>query len=76
MTEQEVSQMIAESLPGAEVMVRDLTGNGNHFEAIVISSIFKGKSRLQQQRMVFEPLKEVLKGPLHALTVKTYSEVP
>lgn len=76
MTESELTQIIVKSIPDAEVMVRDLTGGGDHFEAIVVSASFKGKSRIEQQRMVFDPLKDLLKGPLHALTLKTYSEVP
>ena len=56
-----------------EVFVRDLTGNGDHFEAFVVSSIFAGKSRIQKHQLVMDPLKDLMSGPLHALTIKTYT---
>jgi len=73
MTSDELSTLILQHLPEAEVYVRDLTGDGNHFEAFVVSAKFHGKSRLERQRMVMEPLHSLLNGPLHALTFKTYT---
>lgn len=69
----ELTRLIQSELPDAEVFIRDLTGGGDHFEAFVISDIFREKSRLQRHQIVMKPLSELLKGPLHALTIKTYT---
>ncbi len=74
MTPDFVKSRIQTALPHAQVEVRDLTGTGDHFEARVITDAFVGKSMLEQHRLVYEPLKDVLAtGELHALALKTYS---
>ena len=65
---------ILAALPGSTVEVKDTTGTGDHFEAVVVSPAFAGKSMLEQQRAVYAPLDPWLKtGELHALALKTYS---
>jgi stress-induced morphogen len=63
--------MIKESFPDAEVRIEDLTGDGNHYAATVISEAFRGKSRVQQHQMVYDALKGNMGGVLHALALKT-----
>ena len=48
----QVEAMIQSELPDAEVMVRDLTGGGDHLEAIVISPSFEGKTRVKQHQQI------------------------
>ena len=49
-----------------------LDGDGQHFEALVVSAEFVGKSRVQRQQRVYQTLKEKLaSGELHALSFKT-----
>ena len=49
-----------------------LDGDGQHFEALVVSAEFIGKSRVQRQQRVYQTLKEKLvTGELHALSFKT-----
>ena len=70
----ELKRRIEESLPGAEVELKDLTGTGDHFEARVVSESFTGKSLVEQHQQVYAPLQDLLKtGELHALALKTYS---
>ena len=70
----ELIEMIQGALPGSEVYLRDLTGEGNHFDAVVVSDLFLGKSRIEQQKMVMHPLQTLFNGPLHALALKTYTK--
>lgn len=50
----------------------ELDGDGQHFQAIVVSSEFIGKNRVQRQQRVYETLREKLAtGELHALSFKT-----
>lgn len=63
--------MLKEAFPDADIEVRDLAGDGNHYEASVISQQFEGKSRVAQHQMVYAALKGKMGGELHALALKT-----
>jgi acid stress-induced BolA-like protein IbaG/YrbA len=67
-----IEQMIRDGLPDAEVTVSG--DDGVHFEAVVISASFAGKSTLQRHRMVYATLGEKMGHEIHALGLKT--EVP
>ncbi|AFZ36803.1 transcriptional regulator, BolA protein family [Stanieria cyanosphaera PCC 7437] len=69
-----VETMIKEKLPDAQVTVRDLTGGGDHLEAIVVSAEFEGKSRVKQHQLVYGALQEAMASEaIHALALKTYT---
>lgn len=67
---------IQDSLPDAVVELQDLTGTEDHWKATITSRAFEGKSRIQRHRLVFDALREEMRGPIHALTlvVQTPSE--
>lgn len=66
-----VKKLIRDGMPGAEVTV---TGDGSHFEAVVISNAFTGKTPLQKQRLVMGTVKpQIESGELHALSIKTFT---
>lgn len=68
----EVEGLIAAALPGATVQVTDLTGTGDHFQASIVAEQFRGKSLVEQHRMVYEPLKDLMaRNVIHALSLKT-----
>ena len=67
----EIEQMIKEALPDAEVTIKDLKGDGDHYAAHVVSASFAGKSRVQQHQMVYQALKGRMGGELHALALQT-----
>lgn len=70
----QVEAMIQTQIPDAEVMVRDLTGGGDHLEAIVISPAFEGKTKVKQHQMVYGALKEAMASEaIHALALKTFT---
>lgn len=50
-----------------------VAGDGQHFEAIVVSNEFAGKSRIQRQQLVYRTLGERMTGEIHALSMKTYT---
>lgn len=68
---EKIKELIKGSLSGAEVEVHDLTGGGDHFQAVVIWSGFEGMSVVKQHQTVMVPLQEGLKGAIHALQIKT-----
>lgn len=71
-TPNEIEKMISDNLSGAQVKVMDPMNDGVHLSAIIVSSEFDGKNRVQQHRMVNAILKENFNdGSLHALQFKT-----
>ena len=71
MAASEIERLIKEAFPDAEVTITDLAGDNDHYAAMVVSSAFKGKSRVQQHQMVYDALKGRMGGVLHALSLQT-----
>lgn len=67
----EIESLIKQSFPDAQVEIKDLAGDGDHFAAHVVSSAFTGKSRVQQHQMVYAALGGRMGGVLHALALTT-----
>ena len=69
MQAEQVRRLIADGLSCEELQVQ---GDGEHFEALVVSSLFAGKSRVQRQQLVNAVLRSYFdSGELHALSMKT-----
>lgn len=67
----EIKALIENGLPGVEATV---TGDGYHYEAIVVGDCFDGVSMVAQQKMVYATLNEhITSGAIHAITLKTYT---
>jgi len=71
MTAADIERLIKAGLPEADVTVLDPYNDGTHFSATVISPLFKGKSRIAQQQMVYETLGGRMGGEIHALALTT-----
>ena len=67
----EIERRIKTALPDAEIDIRDLAGDGDHWAATVISEQFRGKSRVQQHQLVYAALQPDMGGALHALALQT-----
>lgn len=67
----EVRQLIERGLPGAYVAVRDMTGGGDHFEALVVSDKFEGKGLVERHQVVYGALGDAMREAVHALVLKT-----
>lgn len=71
---EQVKTTIQQEIADAQVFVKDLTGGGDHLEAIVISSQFEGKTIVKQHQLVYGALQSELKSEaIHALALKTYT---
>ena len=68
---EEIESLIKEAIPDAEITIQDLAGDGNHYSATIISSLFKGKSKIEQHKIVYNALKGKMGNVLHALAIKT-----
>ena len=73
MKREDIESKIRAALPDARIELRDLTGTADHWEATIVSQAFAGKSALERHRMVFAALAEEMTGPIHALSLKTFT---
>jgi len=71
MAASEIERLIKLSLPDAEVSIRDLRGDGDHYAARVLSKSFEGLSRIKQHQAVYAALGGRVGGELHALQLET-----
>lgn len=69
-TPEQVKQYIAGGL-ACEVL--EVTGDGHHFEAIIVARAFDGLPRVRQHQLVYQALGERMREEIHALSMKTYS---
>jgi stress-induced morphogen len=70
---EDITAKIVAALPDAEVALEDLTGTLDHWKATIVSPSFAGKSLIQRQRLVNAALAEELRGPIHALSMDTWT---
>ncbi|HEV3191307.1 MAG TPA: BolA/IbaG family iron-sulfur metabolism protein [Polyangiaceae bacterium] len=64
--------LLLAAFPTARVEVNDLTGTADHFQAVVVAQEFHGKSRIEQHKMVYAALGELMTGgAIHALALTT-----
>lgn len=71
MDAKEIERLILAKLPDAEIEIKDLAGDGDHYAAHVVSSTFKGLTRVKQHQMVYDALGGRMGGVLHALALTT-----
>jgi acid stress-induced BolA-like protein IbaG/YrbA len=67
-TPDQIRQYIEQGMPCEHV---EVSGDGHHFEAIIVSDEFRGKNRVQQHQRVYQALGERMKSEIHALSMQT-----
>jgi stress-induced morphogen len=67
----ELETFLREAFPDAEIAIEDLAGDGDHYKARIVSSVFAGVPRVRQHQMVYAALKGRMGGALHALALET-----
>ena len=68
---EEIKNLIKEAIPDAEISIQDLAGDENHYSATIKSKVFKGKSKIDQHKLVYKALKGKMGNELHALALNT-----
>ena len=68
---EEIKSLISKAIPDAEITLKDLAGDDNHYSATIKSSIFAGKSKIEQHKLVYKALKGKMGNELHALALNT-----
>lgn len=74
MTAIELKKRFESIAADAQVEIDDMTGDGQHFGAMIVSTVFQGLPTIQRHRLVFGLVKaELDSGSLHAVQLKTYT---
>ena len=68
---EEIKNLIKKAIPDAEITIKDLAGDENHYSATIKSQIFNGKSRIEQHKLVYKALGGKMGNELHALSLNT-----
>ncbi len=71
MDAREIENLIRLAIPDAQVEIKDLAGDGDHYAARVVSETFRGLPRVRQHQRVYESLGGRMGGELHALQLTT-----
>jgi stress-induced morphogen len=71
MAAEAIEALIRSAIPDADVTIRDLAGDGDHYAARVVSASFAGLSRVRQHQAVYAALGGRMGGVLHALQLTT-----
>jgi acid stress-induced BolA-like protein IbaG/YrbA len=66
----QIESWLREGLPCEHVEVQ---GDGRHFEAVIVSAVFRGKSRVQQHQLVYAALGNRMQADIHALSMSTHT---
>jgi stress-induced morphogen len=70
---EKIQAAVLAAIPGADVQVADMTGTGDHFEVVVVSSAFEGKPLVARHRMVYSAIGSAVGKEIHALALKTWT---
>ena len=68
---EEIKNLIKDAIPDAQIIIKDLAGDENHYSATIKSKIFTGKSKIEQHKLVYKSLKGKMGNELHALALNT-----
>ena len=74
LSKEDLEKNIKNSIPDSTVIIEDLRGDGDHYSATVISKSFKGKTKIEQHKMVYDSLGGKMGNELHALMLKTKTD--
>ena len=67
----EIKILIKKAIPDAEIVIKDLAGDDNHYSATIKSKLFAGKTKIEQHKLVYKALNGKMGNELHALELNT-----
>ncbi len=71
MNPDDITRLIADGLPGADVRV--MSDDNTHFEAVVVTEAFDGKSRIARHQMVYGTLGRLMGNEIHAMSIRAHT---
>jgi stress-induced morphogen len=68
----DLKKTLAAAFPNAaQLDLKDLTGTKDHYQAVIVDEVFRGKTRIEQHKLVYRALGDLMSGPVHALALET-----
>ena len=67
----EIEKLIKKSIPDAQIEIKDLMGDNNHYSATIRSKLFNNLNKIEQHKLVYKSLKGKMGNELHALSITT-----
>ena len=71
---EKIKELIRKKFPQADIEIIDTAGDSNHYSATIATQEFRGKSRVEQHKLVYKALEGAMDGSdgiLHALALQT-----
>ena len=71
---EKIKELIKKNFPHADIEIFDTAGDSNHYSAVITAEEFRGKSRVEQHKLVYKALEGAMDGSdgiLHALALQT-----
>ena len=68
---EEIRSLLEKAMPDADIIVKDLAGDDNHYSATIKSKLFSGKTKIEQHKLVYKALDGKMGNELHALAINT-----
>lgn len=73
MPQEQVEQLLHQAFPGETVRVENPQGDGEHYQVVIVSARFQGKSMVEQHQLVYTALGGAMRQAIHALALRTYT---
>lgn len=70
---EELQGMLERAFPGDKVRLSSPMGDNNHFQCVIVSGRFDGKTMVERHQMVYSALGDAMREAVHALALKTYT---
>ena len=70
---EQVRQLLEQAFPGDRIDLSSPMGDNHHFQVVVVSGQFAGKSMVQQHQLVYRALGDAMREAIHALALRTYT---
>jgi stress-induced morphogen len=71
--QKDLEHLLANTFGEEAVTLKDLAGDGDHYEVTLVSPHFEGLSRVRRHQLVYEALGDLMSAQLHALSIKAYT---
>ena len=66
-----LENLLKEKFPDANILVKDLAGDNNHYSVSIESKVFNDLNRVQQHQLVYQSLDGLMDSELHAMQLQT-----
>ena len=70
---EDVRALLAQAFSGDHIDLNSPMGDDNHFQVVIVSERFAGKSMVEQHQMVYAALGGAMQEAIHALALRTFT---